>query len=286
MSRLEGRARLLLRAYPPSYRAGRGEEILGTLLDASPPGRGWPAPRDTWSLVAGGVRARAARNRQLPLATSLRLALILGAALWLAVSPIYRELWFPGGAPLPGAVYAASALLLAATFAAPWFARRGFAISLALIAALALGALAYYVAHFRFGVALFVVPPLALAAGLAAEPVRPPRCWLWIPGSAFAGSALFFIQPQVANAMASSIVGIADTVIVVCVVCATLLWLAADARLAIALVIWCEWLIPAGVARAVLNGARVTAVTYAVVLVPLAVAGLAIVRLRRKAPTL
>jgi hypothetical protein len=40
--RLERRARWLLRAYPAAYRADRGEEIIGTLLEAVPPGRDWP----------------------------------------------------------------------------------------------------------------------------------------------------------------------------------------------------------------------------------------------------
>jgi len=35
VSRLQRRARNLLRAYPPGYRADRGEEILGTLLEAA-----------------------------------------------------------------------------------------------------------------------------------------------------------------------------------------------------------------------------------------------------------
>lgn len=69
MSGLESRARVLLRCYPPSYRSDRGEEMLGTLLEASPPRRNWPAPRDARSLIAGGLRARAALNRRLPAGT-------------------------------------------------------------------------------------------------------------------------------------------------------------------------------------------------------------------------
>lgn len=46
MSSLEGRGRRLLRAYPPAYRAERGEEIIGTLLEASRPA------------VTGPLRAR------------------------------------------------------------------------------------------------------------------------------------------------------------------------------------------------------------------------------------
>ena len=58
MSSLERRCRRLLRAYPAWYRRGRGEEMLDTLLAASPPGRGWPSFRDTRALITGGLRVR------------------------------------------------------------------------------------------------------------------------------------------------------------------------------------------------------------------------------------
>jgi hypothetical protein len=58
-ARAERGYRLLLRAYPPSVRAGRGEEILATLAEATPPGRHLPAARESAALVVGGLRARA-----------------------------------------------------------------------------------------------------------------------------------------------------------------------------------------------------------------------------------
>ncbi len=58
MSALERRCRWLLRAYPAWYRRRRGEEMLGTLLEASPPGRKWPSFRDARALVIGGLRVR------------------------------------------------------------------------------------------------------------------------------------------------------------------------------------------------------------------------------------
>ncbi len=48
----------LLRAYPAWYRRNRGEEMLSTLLEASPPGRKWPSVRDARALVIGGLRVR------------------------------------------------------------------------------------------------------------------------------------------------------------------------------------------------------------------------------------
>src|ERR1700733_2274034 len=60
--RLERRARRLLRAYPAAYRADRGEEIIGTLLEAVPPGREWPPSREAAALIAAGLHARRAAN--------------------------------------------------------------------------------------------------------------------------------------------------------------------------------------------------------------------------------
>lgn len=76
-SRLERHIRLLPRAYPPGYRADRGEEMLGTLLETTPDGQNWPLARDSWSLLAGGLRARRTSNRQPGPTTSLRQAVSL-----------------------------------------------------------------------------------------------------------------------------------------------------------------------------------------------------------------
>jgi hypothetical protein len=84
MSPLERHCQLLLRAYPAAYRDIRGEEIINTLLEATPPGRSWPLPRDSWGLIVGGLRARAAFNRQLTTRANLRTALLAGIAAYLA----------------------------------------------------------------------------------------------------------------------------------------------------------------------------------------------------------
>ena len=55
---LERHCGWLLRAYPAWYRRERAGEMLGTLLETSPPGGRWPPFRDTGSLVAGGLRVR------------------------------------------------------------------------------------------------------------------------------------------------------------------------------------------------------------------------------------
>jgi hypothetical protein len=58
MTPLERHCGWLLRAYPAWYRRERAGEMLGTLLDASRPGRRWPSFRDARVLVIEGLRAR------------------------------------------------------------------------------------------------------------------------------------------------------------------------------------------------------------------------------------
>ena len=58
MTSLERRCRWLLHAYPAWYRRHRGGEMLGTLLEASPPGARWPSFRDARALMIGGLRVR------------------------------------------------------------------------------------------------------------------------------------------------------------------------------------------------------------------------------------
>ncbi|MFD8366138.1 hypothetical protein [Streptomyces hygroscopicus] len=50
--------RLLLAAYPKSYRSRQGEELLACLAEAYP-GRSWPPPREVAALACAGVQARA-----------------------------------------------------------------------------------------------------------------------------------------------------------------------------------------------------------------------------------
>jgi hypothetical protein len=57
--RLRRRYRRLLAAYPPAYRAARGEEILTTLAEGSRPGQRFPTAREAGGLMLGGLRVRA-----------------------------------------------------------------------------------------------------------------------------------------------------------------------------------------------------------------------------------
>ena len=54
----EQRCLSLLRAYPPRYRAARGAELLGTLLDVATPGRDTPSIRESWDIIRGGLMTR------------------------------------------------------------------------------------------------------------------------------------------------------------------------------------------------------------------------------------
>lgn len=58
MTPLERHCGWLLRAYPAWYRRKRAGEMLGTLLEASPPGAKWPSGRDTRALMIAGLRVR------------------------------------------------------------------------------------------------------------------------------------------------------------------------------------------------------------------------------------
>jgi hypothetical protein len=182
-SKLERRARALLRAYPAEYRHGRAEEIVGTLLEAAPPGRSFPTVREAWSLIAGGRQARAARNRRPGVKANMRLALLLGISICLSayMSGAY-------GPPLAGKMLgshpgdgmpwlAGMTLVLGLALAlAPWLGSRAATTALAVPA----GAFAIYHPAFRSQLALLLIAMAALAA-LSGGPVRLPRSWLWLP---------------------------------------------------------------------------------------------------------
>jgi hypothetical protein len=186
--KLERRARALLRAYPADYRHGRAEEIIGTLLEAAPPGRSFPTAREAWSLIAGGRHARAARNRRPGVRANLRLALLIGISIYLSaefgltLAGVVLG-FFPG----EGRFWLTDTQLAlgAAVALAPWLGSRAAATALAIPA----GALVAYgdlrVSH--GGAATMSVAELlivmAVLAALSGGPVRLPRSWLWLPGA-------------------------------------------------------------------------------------------------------
>ena len=238
--KLERRARALLRAYPAEYRHGRAEEIIGTLLEAAPPGRSFPSAREAWSLIAGGRHARATRNGRLGVKANVRLALLLGISIYLsfcfgltaALALAQRALGFLAGDEASWLVTAAAVLGVAAALA-PWLGSRAAVTALAIPA----GVLFAYAELSRthgeattMSVAEFLILLAALAA-LSGGPVRLPRSWLWLP-CAFplglvAGSLL---SPRDVLGPDLEALGLLVLLVLV-VVC----WLVTDARPALAL---------------------------------------------------
>jgi hypothetical protein len=141
---LASRYRMLLRAYPRSYRAGRGDEILGTLLDAAHPGQRWPNRRDAASMIIGGLRARAG-SRPTSVRAVLADAFYLAVFAWVAAAiakttGIFIVIMREGGWAGPWVLVSYAlpfGLCLATLVALVW---RGYVVAVAaLVAAMALG---------------------------------------------------------------------------------------------------------------------------------------------------
>jgi len=194
VSLLVRRTRLLLRFYPPAYRAHRGEEILDTLLETTRPGRGWPPTREVASVIGGGLRARRAANLNQGLRVSLRHAGILAAAMVMVQTPtallgaVGQHIAHPSrpyGLPADmdsGLVL--GSLLVVMALAATWCGRRW------LVAAAVIAAVPAAVACFRaIGVWGFIVAEMAVPTVLALAVLlpltkraeRPPISLLWLP---------------------------------------------------------------------------------------------------------
>jgi hypothetical protein len=188
-ARLERRARTLLRAYPADYRRDRAEEVIGTLLEATPAGRSFPSARDARALIAGGVRARAARNRRLSTTANLRLALLLGLSIFLAFNVnrylAGEEVGYSGVHWLA----IAAGLLSVAAALAPWLGRRTVTTAIVLPAA---ALLAYQIHRESLNESPILRPEMeawlagmlvamAALAALSGGPRRLPRSWLWLP---------------------------------------------------------------------------------------------------------
>lgn len=236
---LEHRARWLLRCYPAGYRRERGEEIIGTLLDASTD-RSLPRLRDICALVLGGLMARAAQNRQRTVATNLRVAAMAGlaiyTALWFATyvdGVVQGFVWFgPGSAPPFGLMSwpaAVTALLAGATVVLAWTAPR-----MGLVAgALAAAAVVVFAVASHDSLLAHVVQVLGLAglAALAPRAGHPSRHWLWLPG-------MIAISGLSELAMAYGWLGYswryAAELSLLAVAAVGILWSAIDARLMVA----------------------------------------------------
>jgi len=238
VSTLERRSRLLLRFYPAAYRSERGEEIIGTLLDATPPGRAWPLPRDIRGLAVGGVRVRAAINRRNTTTANLRIAVLAGVTAYLAysvagmlssllVAARHGHIDLRGTRPVPFdwplLVVAASVVV---TLVLAWLGRRR-----AIVVAGAVPAVAALAG--AGGWRTDVVTELACLAALIALAGRgrPDRQWLWLVGPIALAQLLTSVGPAGSGAAAG--VGLLLTAAI-----ASIAWLAIDARPAIAIVVF------------------------------------------------
>lgn len=63
---LARRYRVVLHAYPRSYRSRRGDELLDTLLEFAAPEQRWPSLREATSLLVEGIRTRFDAGRSRP----------------------------------------------------------------------------------------------------------------------------------------------------------------------------------------------------------------------------
>jgi hypothetical protein len=228
MSSLERRCRLLLRVYPATYRSQRGEEIIGTLLEATPPGRAWPRSRDLRSLLAGSLRARSAQNRERTTAANLRVAALVGIAAYLAQSATgvlrmfvrYQVVlgWGSQFSPYSWPLAVGMTLMLV-TVALVWLSgRRGIVLCGALPAAAAIS----YVGPWGAAGGTTTITYLACIAAtvvLASGSCRPGWRWFW--PVAFAAAVLWLPD------LAGSVFTVSVLLTVAAVVIA---WMAVDAR--------------------------------------------------------
>jgi len=190
------RTRLLLRSYPKAYRAHRGEEILGTLLETTRPGRGWPPAREVASVIGGGLRARRAANLSQGLGASLRHVGILAAAVILADVPAFLLFMLGRHIAAPSGPYdfrhvepllAVGSLLVVTALAATWCGCRW-------PVAVAAGAVAAVVAAIDChlvvgGYAITLIAEMGMPTALALVVLlpltkraqRPPASLLWLP---------------------------------------------------------------------------------------------------------
>jgi hypothetical protein len=238
---LERRARLLLRVYPAVYRRERGEEIIGTLLEASD-GRTWPRLRDVRALTLGGLRARAAQNRQRTAGANLRVAVMAGlaifAAFWFAT---YMDgvtqgfVWSGPGSAAPVGwsswLAAVTALLAGATVVLAWTAPRVGLLAGALAAA---AVVVFAVAnHDALRPHLVQVVGIVGLAALAPRAGHPSRHWLWLPGVIAVSSPLTELGMGFGG-LGYSLPRYMLALSLPAVVVAGILWIAIDARLMVA----------------------------------------------------
>jgi hypothetical protein len=223
MTPLERRCRWLLRAYPAWYRTGRGDEMLGTLLEASSPDRSWPAARDARALILGGLRTRAWHDQRQATVAALRQAALLAAVLdiapwsargfamdWGQIRVSGPDVWL---SPLFG-------LLALAAMIGAWFGRR----IVTAVVALAAVSLWLYQPGFLLSTAVHSVLPFAVLVILVMHRERLPRPWLWLAGVWYLD---FLVRTWIP---AGAAVGSVSTLALFAIAVGVIVWSVIDAR--------------------------------------------------------
>jgi hypothetical protein len=280
MSPLERRCRLLLRAYQAPYREVRGEEIIGTLLEATPPGRSWPLPRDIRCLIAGGLRARAAQPRQFTTATNLRVAALAGLAAYLTYSAsailsdyvradlMSGQLSAPAGWPL------ATVVLPLITMALAWRSRRRLIV---LVGTLPAAAAIIYAGPWQglaVGFSVVRLACLAVLVALAGYAERPGWRWCWPLG-------LLAIAPLPLAAVTGRFAGVYLVALALAVGVLSIAGIVIDARPAIAMAAFLAAIqLPITIGFLSMGAGFQLATVY--LLVVMAVLAVAVWRLRRQ----
>jgi len=240
MTVLERRYRMLLRVYPAAYRAERGDEILGTLLDSAPAGRTVPRWWDAFSLVLAGLRVRAVQNRGLSMRANIRLVIMLSLAIvltWWAADRLGLgariALGEPGYPPTIVRFLGGTARLMSfgavslIAIALIWFVPRILSVPILL----ATGVVTLQ-SQFSSGGLLYLAILLGLIVLTAISPQRPPRSWVLLtavlPAAEFIAMTVRGVNGVAVDVVALTIVG-----------SMALLWIGTDARpaLAVALIL-------------------------------------------------
>jgi hypothetical protein len=241
MTALERNSRRLLRAYPAAYRRERGDEIIGTLLETTPDGRSWPRLRDARALIVCGLQTRAAQSRQFTTAANLRVAVMVGLALYVTVwaasfatRVIIQVAHGYGFGAWSGWQLTAWSVLSAATVVLAWTAPR---ISVLTGALAIVAGVAYYVAlHISAIVpASFQALYLIALVALGLRGPRPSLRWLWLLG------VIAVASPWIAIVATSGWIGlplvlVMPNALLAAVALVGALVIAFDARLMLALV--------------------------------------------------
>lgn len=257
MSPLELHCRLVLRVYPAAYREVRGEEIIGTLLEMTPPGRSWPLPRDVRGLAFSGLRARAAQPGQFSTTANLRVAALAGVTAYLAFSASgFLSSYFHSGF-VPDLVQAAvdsprgvaelnapfgwplaAVVLSLIPVALVWLSRRRVVV---LLGALPAAAATCYAGPWQgIGVGSTVVGLACLAAlvALAGYAERLSWRWFWQLGLLAIAPLLVAAAGRFAPIAADVIVAAGVIVAALAVSILSIAWMVIDARPAIAMAVF------------------------------------------------